>query len=208
MHPELDRMLLDPDRIHARVVEVADELERATPHDRPLTLVPVLTGGLIFAADLMRCMDRPLRLHLITASSYPGTRTTPGRLRLGGGVDGDAAALAGRHVLLVDDILDSGQTLTAVRSALLRHDAASVRTCVLLRKEREAARQTPVDHVAFDIPDAFVVGYGLDFNGYYRNLPGIGVLSQAAIDRGTPPPIPAQPARHSALTSHTFDRDT
>ena len=185
-HPDLERLLFSPSQIRQRLREVASEIEAATPGTAPLTLVPVLTGGLVFAADLMRNIERSMRLHLVTASSYPDCSTTPGSLRLGGPADGDPRGLADQDVLLVDDILDSGQTLAAVRSLLLASGAASVRTCVLLRKRRDAAMRTAVDHVAFDIPDRFVVGYGLDFNGYYRNLPGIGVLSESAIRRGQP----------------------
>ena len=91
----------------------------------------------------------------------------------------------GRHVLLVDDILDSGQTIRLVKGVLLEQGAISVRTCVLLRKDRPAARETEVDYVGFDIADVFVVGYGLDFDNYYRNLPDIVTLKTKVIEERT-----------------------
>jgi hypoxanthine phosphoribosyltransferase len=114
----------------------------------------------------------------VTVSSYPGRSTTSQGARIAGpGVDD----LEGRHVLVVDDILDSGGTLRLMRQELSRRNPKSLRTCVLLRKERPSAMSTPCDYVGFDIPDVFVVGYGLDYNNHYRNLPDIGTLRKEAM---------------------------
>jgi hypoxanthine phosphoribosyltransferase len=139
----------------------------------PVTVVGVLTGCLVFLADLIRQMPRPLRVGLVQASSYRGPATKPGELRLD--LDG-LPDLTGQTVLLVDDIFDTGHTLTALRAELEQRGARTVITVVLLWKS--ARRQVPwvPDHFGFEIPDEFVVGYGLDYGGEYRHLPYVGVL--------------------------------
>ena len=115
---------------------------------------------------------------LLNVKSYPDTSTHS----QGAGLIGAAAIdVAGKHVLIVDDILDSGGTLTLIRKELHERNARSVRACVLLRKQRPSAMETPCEYVGFDIPDVFIVGYGLDYNNYYRNLPDIGTLRPEAM---------------------------
>ncbi len=171
MHAKLPA-LLTTDQIQRRVTELAEQL-RAEFAGRPLTIVGVLTGSLMFLADLVRHLDLPLRIALIQASSYRGATTSAGRLHINPELQPD---LRGRHVLLLDDILDTGQTL----SYLVRHlhdvGAASVKVGVLLRKIGRQVHAVPVDYIGFDIPDEFVVGYGLDYNDEYRQLPYIAVL--------------------------------
>jgi hypoxanthine phosphoribosyltransferase len=124
----------------------------------------------------MRQMPLRMNIGLMTVSSYPGqSLRTQGSSLLGNQL-GD---IRGRHVLLLDDILDSGGTLRLVVPLLRDMGPASVKTCVLLRKDRPTAKETPVDYVGFEIPDEFVVGYGLDFGNYYRNLPDIVTLKRA-----------------------------
>ncbi len=189
MHADLDRVLIRADDIAARVAALAAEVL----HDWPdaldggaeppeITPVPLMTGSFIFAADLIRHMPQMMQIHLMSVSSYPGTATTSQGVQIDRRKSNVPDDLTGRHVLVIDDILDSGSTLRAVTDDLRQRNPAALKTCVLLRKQRPEALDFPVDHVAFDIPDAFVVGYGLDYNGYYRNLPDIGVLSQSAID--------------------------
>lgn len=179
-HPDIERILIDRAAIAARVAElgsqIASDLELDTGADR-MVVVPVLTGALVFAADLVRMMPMRLRLELISASSYPGKATTSQGVTLGSGVgSGSGDELAGAHVLILDDIFDSGRTLAAVKDLVEATNPASVRTAVLLRKEVKRAVDMTPDYVGFDVPDAFVVGYGLDYDGWYRNLPDIGVL--------------------------------
>ena len=177
---ELERVLVDRDRIAARVAELATEVERElaaieSRRGEPLELVflPVMTGAMIFVADLIRCLPRRMRIHPITASSYPGKATrSVGEVTVSG-VPGD---LSNRDVLLVDDILDSGRTLSVLQAAIRAQSPRSLRTCVLLRKDVARAAEADCDFVGFEIPDAFVVGYGLDHDGLHRNLPDIGVL--------------------------------
>jgi hypoxanthine phosphoribosyltransferase len=165
-------VLIDEDRIRRRVDEVAAEIAR-TYEDQPLTIVGVLTGCLVFLADLIRRLDLPLRIALVQASSYRGATTTPGQLHV---QDELLPDLKGRHILLIDDILDTGKTLKHMVGHLHNLGTASVRTAVLLRKEGRQEVVIEPDFVGFVIPNEFVVGYGLDYDDEYRNLPFIAVL--------------------------------
>src|SRR5207237_3882386 len=128
---------------------------------------------------LIRQIPIPMKIQLMTVSSYPGRSITSQGANV---ISQQLPSLSGRHVLLIDDILDSGGTVRLVQPMLLDRGAVTVKTCVLLRKDRPAARDTRVDYVGFDIPDEFVVGYGLDFNDYYRNLPDIVTLKKHVIE--------------------------
>jgi hypoxanthine phosphoribosyltransferase len=165
-------VLIPADRIHARVRELAAEIARAY-EGKPVTVVGILTGCLIFTADLIRQIDLPLRVAFVTASSYRGETTVPGRLEIRDELLPD---ITGRHILLLDDILDTGKTLTRVVAHLIDRGAESVRVAVLLRKIGRQEVPFEPDFVGFTIPDRFVVGFGLDFNDEYRHLPFIGVL--------------------------------
>jgi len=150
---------------------------------RPLTVVGILTGSIVLLADLIRRIDLPLRVGLVQASSYRGGATRPGELRINDDLLPD---VSGRDVLLVDDIFDTGHTMVALVEQVKRHGAASVRTAVLLRKQgRQEVDYTP-DYIAFDIPDEFVVGYGLDYRDLYRNLPYLAALEADELDQSTP----------------------
>ena len=167
------KVLLSADDIQRRVAEMARQIADDY-RGQPVTIVGVLTGCLMFLADLVRHLDLPLRIGLLQASSYRGATTTPGELHIQPELLPD---LRGRHVLLLDDILDTGQTLVQLREHLQTLGIASLRIGVLLRKE--GRQQVPSSRIicGFDIPDAFVVGYGLDYNDEYRHLPYIAVLS-------------------------------
>jgi hypoxanthine phosphoribosyltransferase len=164
--------LIPADDIARRVHDLAGEIARHY-QGRPVTIIGVLTGCLIFLADLVRQLDLPLQIHLVQASSYRGAATAPGQLQLR--LD-TLPELAGRDVLLVDDILDTGQTISKVVEELRQRGAASVRVAVLLRKEGRQQVICEPDYIGFVIPNAFVVGYGLDYNDEYRHLPHIAVL--------------------------------
>jgi len=185
MEDDIDRVLVGRDQIATRIQELARQItadHTGAEGETEITLVPILTGAMVLAADLMRHMPVRMKIGLMTVSSYPGrSLRTQGSSILGAQL-GD---ISGRHILLLDDILDSGGTLRRVVPMLQEMGPASVRVCVLLRKDRPAARETPVDYVGFEIPDEFVVGYGLDFGDYYRNLPDIVTLKKAVY---APPP--------------------
>lgn len=142
---------------------------------QPLTIVSVLTGSLIALADLVRQIRIPLRIALVQASSYPGATTTATTLVIN---EAFAPDVAGRNVLLLDDILDTGRTLAALVQHLKDRRALTVRTAVLLRKAGRQIVALEPDYCGFVIPDAFVVGYGLDYDDDYRHLPYVGVLRE------------------------------
>jgi hypoxanthine phosphoribosyltransferase len=158
------------DRLNVLGHEIEDDYR-----GKPLTIVAVLTGSLIALADLVRQIRIPLRIALVQASSYRGATTTATTLVLN---EAFAPDVAGRAVLLLDDILDTGQTLNALAQHLKDRGAHSVRTAVLLRKIGRQIVPIEPDYCGFVIPDAFVVGYGLDFNDEYRHLPFVGVLRE------------------------------
>jgi hypoxanthine phosphoribosyltransferase len=166
-------VLIPADRIRQRVDELATQIMRDYDHE-PVTIVGVLTGSLLFLADLMRRLGLPLRIALIQASSYRGETTTAGELRVNSDLLPD---LSGRHVLVLDDILDTGRTLAHLKEELQAMGPKSLRFGVLLRKLGRQEVHLEPDYVGFEIPDRFVVGYGLDYNDEYRNLPYIGVLT-------------------------------
>ena len=165
-------ILIPAERIQRRIAELAAQIG-ADYQGRPVTIVGVLTGSLMFLADLVRHLDLPLRIGFIQASSYRGAVTIPGKLHVAPELLPDVRA---RHVLLLDDILDTGQTLSFLVEHIRDLGVASLKVVVLLRKQGRQLVPLVPDYCGFDIPDEFVVGYGLDFNDEYRNLPYLGVL--------------------------------
>jgi hypoxanthine phosphoribosyltransferase len=181
MFPEIDRVLIDEARIAARVRDMGRQIAGDLQNDvartgqDQITLIPILTGAVVFVADLIRQMPLKMRLGVVAVSSYPG-RTMQSK---GAAIRGELPPdLEGKHILIVDDILDSGRTLGLVRRLAAEQRPASLRIAVLLRKEVARTENVEVEYVGFDIPDAFVVGYGLDFDGHYRNYPQIAVLKE------------------------------
>jgi hypoxanthine phosphoribosyltransferase len=173
MLDDIERILFHEQTIFSRLDELAQDITEAYRGEE-LTVIAVLNGSLIFAADLMRRIPLPLKLDCVSIASYHGGTESSGVVTF------DQLSMPdidGRHVLIVDDILDSGRTLHAI-CGRLRQDARpkSVRVCVLLRKRRERAEEMEADFVGFDIDDEFVIGYGLDYAERYRNLPFVGVL--------------------------------
>ncbi len=181
MFPEVERILIERARIRDRVrelgLEIARDLQRDASATGDIVLVPILTGAIVFVADLIREMPLRLRLGVVAVSSYPGQSMVSKGAALRGEIPRD---LGGKHVLIVDDILDSGRTLALVRRLIAEQAPRSLRTCVLLRKDVPREEEIEPDYVGFDIPDAFVVGYGLDYDGHYRNLPEIATVDSSA----------------------------
>ena len=177
MEADLARVLIPRQRIAERVGELAAQIARAYQFDGQdgLTLVTILSGSVIFLADLIRRLPIRMKIGLIMVSSYGGATTQSRGARILQDLNVD---VTGRHVLLIDDILDTGGTLRLVRERLAASGPKSIRTCVLLRKPSKAPPDLAADFVGFDIEDVFVVGYGLDYNDLYRNLPDIAVLRQ------------------------------
>lgn len=173
----IDRVVVPRQRIAARLDELAAAIA-ADLGDEELTLAALMTGAVIFLADLIRRLPVRMRIHLVGMSSYPGNATESQGVNFWGPLPDN---LAGQNVLLVDDILDSGRTLAAAVEKIRAAGAKSVRTCVLLAKPprcRAADGLAEADYAGFEIGDEFVVGYGLDYNDYYRNYPDIAVLKE------------------------------
>ncbi len=167
----IDRVLISATALEERVHGLAHEIARtyAVTSDG-LIIVTVLSGSLVFLADLIRKLPLMLRIGLVTVSSYPGGTTRSAGAKL---LTSSYPELQNRDVLLVDDILDTGGTLRLVQREIRAAVPRSLRTAVLLRKTGKAPPDVTVDFVGFDIEDVFVVGYGLDYDGLYRNLPHI-----------------------------------
>jgi hypoxanthine phosphoribosyltransferase len=166
------RVILTEAEICAGIVKLARQISDDYC-GKPLTVLGVLTGSLVFLSDLIRRLELPLKVGLIQASSYRGRATQPDTLAVGDLSDLD---VSGRHVLLLDDIFDTGQTLSRLTTDLQRLEPASLQSAVLLWKEgRQLGTLTP-DYHCFRIPDLFVVGYGLDYNDEYRHLPHVAAL--------------------------------
>lgn len=172
--------LIPAAEIERRVAElgraIADDYR-----DRPLTVLGVLTGSIVLLADLMRRIDVPLRVGLIQASSYRGTATSPGELKVNAELVPD---ISGRDVLLVDDIFDTGRTLATLVETVRTMQPRSVECAVLLWKEGRTRVELQPRYHGFRIPNVFVVGYGLDHNDEYRHLPYVASLDDGDLQRG------------------------
>ena len=166
------RRILSRGQIRRRVKELAAQIRADYSGQRPV-FVCVLKGAFVFLADLMRQVDLPLEVDFIAASSYGMGMTSKGKVTALGGPTGD---IAGRHVILVDDIIDSGLTLQFIRNSLLSCNPASLRVCALLARERVLESGTRIDYLGFPVPEGFVVGYGIDYAEQHRELPDIYVI--------------------------------
>lgn len=191
-HKGVERVLIDAAAVQQRVRELAAELDAIYADETPL-LIGVLTGAITFMTDLMREMDTELKVDFMAVSSYGDDVTSSGAVRILKDLNEN---IEGRHVLIVEDIVDSGLTLKYLLDVLQRRNPAEIKVVALLRKPKAEALAVQTDLVGFDIPDEFVIGYGLDYAGRYRNLPYIGVLdpeelavtkSKTAILSETPP---------------------
>jgi hypoxanthine phosphoribosyltransferase len=176
------KILLTEEQIRQGVGHMAQNVARIYV-GKPLSIIGVLTGSIMIVADLVRRLDMPVRIGFLRASSYRGTATSPGELIVNDDLLPD---IRGRDVLIVDDIFDTGHTLRAISTRLGSMGANSVRSLVLLRKHGRKEVEMEPDHVVFDIPDAFVVGYGLDYEDAYRHLPHVAVLEEDDLAQGPP----------------------
>ncbi len=171
-HPDLESVLVSEASLKRRIKTLGAEISRVYGREE-ITVVAVINGAIIFTADLLRQISNPVRLDCLRISSYRNSTTPVSKPQVLGGL---SLALKGRHVLLIDDILDTGKTLSVVVAMIQKQQPASLRTCVLLEKQGRREVEFVADFVGFQIPDRFVVGYGLDFAERYRNLPCIGTL--------------------------------
>lgn len=169
---EIERVLLSQEEILGRVSELGAEISQYYGDRVPL-LVGVLNGAVVFMADLVRKLDLTVNFEFMAVSSYGDSTESSGVVRIAKDLD---SSISGREVLIVEDIVDSGLTLKYLVELLRGRSPADIKIVALFRKDRDDARDVDVDWIGFDIPDVFVVGYGLDFAGKYRNLPYLGEL--------------------------------
>ncbi len=176
MKNNIERILIDEEVIHRRLDSMAREIETDFPAG-PIVVIILLKGALVFAADLLRRIPRELSIECLNVASYHGGLESSGQVDF---LDRHFPEVKGKHVLLLDDILDTGRTLAAVAKRLEEEGASAVHTGVLLAKDKKRAEEVEADYTGFEIGDEFVVGYGLDYQGKYRNLPYVGVLKLSA----------------------------
>jgi hypoxanthine phosphoribosyltransferase len=168
---DVAEVLIDADRLQQRVADLGAQIS-ADYAGRDLLLIAVLKGSVLFLADLMRHITVPHSIDFMATSSYEGTQSS-GVVRILKDLD---MSIEGRDVLIVEDIIDTGYTLDYLLRILRERNPGSLRVCTLLNKRERRRVDIPIDYIGFDIPNKFVIGYGLDFNEIYRNLPYVGVL--------------------------------
>lgn len=173
LETHVDHILIDRDRLQNRISELADEISRDYAGVDDLLLVCVLKGAIMFLSDLSRRLEIPHAIDFMAVSSYGASTESSGVVRILMDLE---TSILDRHVLIVEDIIDSGRTLDYITRNLRTRGPASMEICSLLDKKERRVIPIPVDYVGFEIPDEFVIGYGLDFAEFYRNLPFIGVL--------------------------------
>jgi hypoxanthine phosphoribosyltransferase len=173
LHPDLARVLISADAIHARVKELAEQISQDYGDTESIYIVGILKGAFIFLADLCRELSVAHTVDFMALSSY-GKSTSSGAVRI---LMDLREPIEGRHVVIVEDILDTGHTLHYLNDILRGRNPASIKTCVLVRKRRESV-DVPLHYLGFEIPDVWVVGYGLDFADKFRTLPYIAELKR------------------------------
>ncbi len=174
MNLDLSAVLLDEHRIQTRVREIGAQIAMEYKDTVPV-LIGIMKGGFMFLADLCRSITIPLELDFMAVSSYNGGTSSSGAVKIRKDIDTN---IEGRHVIVVEDIVDSGLSLSYIREYLLNHSPASLKICVLLDKPGAHKMEALFDYVGFQIENDFVVGYGLDYKNLYRNLPYIGILKE------------------------------
>jgi hypoxanthine phosphoribosyltransferase len=172
MHPDIKEVLLTADQISARVMEMAERIA-ADYRDREPVLIGVLDGAIVFLADLMRALPIPVRVDLVKWSSYGDGASSSGEVQL---LKDLSFSVEGKHVLVVEDIVDTGLTLRYLMENMETRGVASLAVAALLDKPSRRKVPVKLDYLGFEVPDEVVVGYGLDYAQRYRNLPYVGVL--------------------------------
>lgn len=181
MYEDVARVLITEEELQRRVRELAQQIE-ADYQGKDLLLVGLLKGAVHFMVDLTRAMKRPVAIDFMAVSSYGASTESSGIVRILKDLD---ESIEGKHVLIVEDIVDTGLTLKYILEMLRRRGPASLRVCALLNKKERRLVDVPLDYVGFDIPNEFVVGYGLDFRQVYRNLPFVAVLKPEVYQRAS-----------------------
>lgn len=179
MHKDVEKILVTGEQINSAVKRIADSVNRDL-NGEPLLVVAILKGSTPFAMDLIKKLTMPVELDFMQVSSYGKSTSSSGFINLKKDLEQD---ITGKNVLIVEDIIDSGNTLFKIKKLLEHRDAKSVRICTMLDKPSRRVVDVSVDYVGYEIPDEFAVGYGLDYDELYRNLPYIGVLKKSAYQK-------------------------
>jgi len=179
MHEYIEKILISEEQLRTKVAQLGEQITYDY-RGKNLLLLGTLKGAIPFIADLARSIDLPLEIDYMAVASYGNSTLSSGVARITKDLDGP---IDQKHVLIVEDILDSGLTLHYLVDMLKRRNPLSLRICALLTKERQRVKEIETDYTGFNIPDRFVVGYGLDYAQHYRNLPYIGVLKPSVYEK-------------------------
>ena len=179
LEKDIEKILIDQEALQKRTRELAEQITKDY-EGKPLTVVATLKGAVLFFSDLVRWIDLPLQLDFMRVSSYGSGTRSSGAVQIIKDLDAD---VTGRHILIVEDIVDTGNTLAYLYDYLINRGAVSVRICTLLEKTARRERKVNDDYTGFFVPDEFVVGYGLDYAEDYRNLPFVGVLKRSVYEK-------------------------
>lgn len=185
MHQDIEEILISEEQLRAKTIELGEQITRDYSGQN-LLLLGTLKGAVPFIADLARAIELPLELDYMAVASYGNSTQSSGIVRIIKDLEGP---IDQKHVLIIEDIIDSGMTLHYLVDLLKRRNPLSLKICSLLNKERNRVKNVPVDYYGFTIPDKFVVGYGLDYAQLYRNLPYIGILKPSVYSETSKPEI-------------------
>lgn len=175
MKADIERVLISKEQIKEAVTRIAAAIEEDFD-GKDVLFVGLLKGSVAFMADLIKAYEKPCTIDFMAVSSYGNSTESSGRVNI---VKDLSQSIEGKDIVIVEDIIDSGNTLSFIKSYFAAKKANSVKICTLLNKPSRRVVDVDVDYIGFDIPDEFVIGYGLDYNEYYRNLPYIGVLKRS-----------------------------
>ncbi|MBU3830287.1 MAG: hypoxanthine phosphoribosyltransferase [Candidatus Limosilactobacillus merdavium] len=178
MNNDIERVLYSEEEINHRMDELAEQLTAEYKGQRPL-IISVMTGAVLFTVDMIKRMDIMAKLDFIDVSSYYGGTSSTGKVKLVQDLKSD---VADRQIIIMEDIVDTGHTLKYLIDLLKERGAKSVKVCTLLDKPEGRQVDVKADYVGFNVPNEFLVGYGLDYKGYYRNLPYVGILKPAVYE--------------------------
>ena len=179
MHNDIQEILLTEEMLKNKVAELGAQITRDYA-DKEIFAIGILRGAVVFMADLIRAIERPVQIDFMAVSSYGMQADSSGIVRILKDLD---SSITGKHVLIIEDIIDSGQTLSYLIKNLAERKPASIQLCTLMNKPERRKVDLPVKYVGFEIPNEFVVGYGLDYAEKYRNLPYLGVLKRSVYEK-------------------------
>lgn len=175
MHSDCEKILLTQEQLKERIAQMGKQISADVDDCEPMIAVGILKGSVIFMADLVREIEKSVEMEFMAVSSYGASTKSSGAVKILKDLDID---ISGKNVLIIEDIIDSGITLSYLKEMLLKRNPKSLKICTLLNKPERRKAEMKVDYIGFDIPDEFVIGYGLDYDNKYRNLPYIGILKR------------------------------